>query len=390
VAKIISLTARASWEVYMSSKSEVTPARIGLLIDYLDDGRFDKNVLPSLQLVADEYVEQGVLERSVEFVVRAVQGLPNGSFRAVRKAFFELVEQDSLVIFGPWVSENGVALRRHVEDLAEVACITMAASETMLGDWVFGLPAGSMEEEPIIMTTVAAYDGCRTVGIAFEDSLIGTEYLRTTRVACHEAGLRITAEVAIPQVESDKRTAMATLAAGEPDGIVHVGFGLGIPGMNAALQDLGWMPPRYTTTAFEFAGTSQWWREQLAGWIGLDQYDERNVTGRGFLDRFETRYGRRPEYFFPVYCYDVGRLMLTALANARPLTGVGVKQALEKIKMMPAASGAPGTRLRFGNYIRHGWIGSEFLVARRVLPDASGIVLHGTIEGLLEPPGLSQ
>ena len=374
----------------MSSKSEVTPVRIGLLIDYLDDdGRFDENILPSLQLVADEYVEQGLLERPVEFVVRAVQGLPNGSFRAVRNAFFELVEQDSLVIFGPWVSENGAALRRYVEDLAEVACITMGASETMLGEWVFGLPAGSMEEEPIVMATVAAYDGCRTVGIAFEDSLIGTEYLRTTRVACHEAGLRITAEVAIPQVESDKRTAMATLAAGEPDGIVHVGFGLGIPGMNAALQDLGWMPPRYTTTAFEFAATSQWWREQLAGWIGLDQYDERNVTGRSFLDRFETRYGRRPEYFFPVYCYDVGRLMLTALANARPLTGVGVKQALEKIKLLPATSGAPGTRLRFGKYIRHGWVGSEFLVARRVLPDASGIVLHGTIEGLHEPPVLS-
>ena len=375
----------------MSSKSEVTPVRIGLLIDYLDDdGRFDENILPSLQLVAHEYVEQGLLERPVEFVVRAVQGLPNGSFRAVRNAFFELVEQDSLVIFGPCVSENGAALRRYVEDLAEVACITMGASETMLGEWVFGLPAGSMEEEPIIMATVAAYDGCRTVGIAFEDSLIGTEYLRTTRVACHEAGLRITAEVAIPQVESDKRTAMATLAAGEPDGIVHVGFGLGIPGMNAALQDLGWMPPRYTTTAFEFAATSQWWREQLAGWIGLDQYDERNVTGRSFLDRFETRHGRRPEYFFPVYCYDVGRLMLTALANARPLTGVGVKQALEKIKMLPAASGAPGTRLRYGKYIRHGWVGSEFLVARRVLPDASGIVLHGTIEGLHEPPALSQ
>lgn len=62
--------------------SEVTPARIGLLIDYLDgEGGFDENILPSLQLVADEYVEQGILERPVEFVVRAVQGLPNGSFR---------------------------------------------------------------------------------------------------------------------------------------------------------------------------------------------------------------------------------------------------------------------------------------------------------------------
>jgi len=81
--------------------------------------------------------------------------------------------------------------------------------------------------------------------------------------------------------------------------------------------------------------------------------------------------------------------MMLALGAARPLSGRGVKDALEKIKMLPAASGAPGTRMRFGRYIRNGWVGSEFLVARRVLPDGSGTVLHGTIEGLLEPPALS-
>ena len=75
--------------------SQLTPARIGLLFDYVDDeGGYDENILPSLQLVADDYAERGLLERPVEFVTRAVQGLPNGSFRAVRDAFFELVEED--------------------------------------------------------------------------------------------------------------------------------------------------------------------------------------------------------------------------------------------------------------------------------------------------------
>ncbi|HKY13289.1 MAG TPA: ABC transporter substrate-binding protein [Microthrixaceae bacterium] len=366
---------------------DVTPARIGLLIDYLNPkGGYDENILPSLQLVVDEFTEAGVLERPVEFVVRAVQGLPNGSFSAVRRAFADLVDEDCVVIFGPWVSENGVALRRYVEETAEVACISMAASESMLGEWVFALPAGSMEEEPIIMATVAVLDGCRSVGIAFEDSLIGHEYLRTTRVACKEAGLRITGEVAIPQVAADKAAAMAELAAERPDAILHVGFGLGIPGMNDALEEIGWVPPRYTTTAFEFAATSTWWRQQMVGWIGLDQYDERNEIARDFLDRFDARYGRRPAYFFPLYCYDVGRMMLLAIASARPLTGLGVKEALERIKMVPAASGAPGTRMRFGRFIRHGWVGSEFLVARRVLPDGSGSVMHATINGLVEPP----
>jgi branched-chain amino acid transport system substrate-binding protein len=369
--------------------SKVTPARIGVLVDYLhDNGEYDANILPTLQLVADEYLEQGILERPVEFVVRAVQGLPNGDFRSVRDAFFELVEENALVIFGPQVSENAVALRPYVEDLAEVPCITMGASESILGEWNFGLPAGSMEEEPIIMATIAALDGCRTVAIAFEDSLIGHEYLRTTRAACKDIGLRITAEVPIPQVEAEKRAAMEELAVDRPDGILHVGFGLGIPGMNEALEAIGWMPPRYTTTAFEFAATSDWWRHQLAGWIGLDQHDERNETGNAFLDRFEARHGHRPAYFFPLYCYDIGRLMLLAIAGARPLTGSGVKDALERIKMLPAASGAPGTRLRFGRYIRHGWMGTEFLVARKVLDDGSRSVLYGTIEGLVDPTTL--
>ena len=370
--------------------SDVTPARVGLLIDYVDDdGGFDENILPSLQLVVDEYVERGVLERPVEFVVRAVQGLPKGSFRAVRDAFYELVEQDSLVIFGPWVSENGAALRPYVEELAEVACITMAATETMLGEWVFGLPAGSMEEEPIIMatwrpSTAAAPSASRSKTPSSEPSTFAPQESPAPMRGC-VSPRRCPSRRCNPKSKRRWRLSPPTSptpsctsgsASASSASTPHCGRSAGC--------HPGTPPPPSNSPS-----TSPWWREQLAGWIGLDQYDERNVTGRDFLDRFEARYGRRPEYFFPVYCYDVGRLMMTALANARPLTGAGVKQALEKIKMLPAASGAPGTRLRFGRYIRHGWVGSEFLVARRVLPDASGIVLHGTIEGLLEPPALS-
>jgi ABC-type branched-subunit amino acid transport system substrate-binding protein len=366
--------------------SIVAPVKIGILVDYLfDDGSSDSNVVPALQLVAEQFG----LERPVEFVVREVQGLPNGSFRAVRDAFHELVDEGVVVIIGPQVSENGVALAPYVEAAAEVACITLCGTESMLGEWNFALPAGSMEEEPIIMAAVAVLDGCRSVAVAFEDSFIGNEYLRTARAAFREAGLKITGEVAIPQVQAEKKAAVEALAAGNPDAIMHVGFGLGIIGMNEALRGIGWLPPRYTTTAFEFAATSDWWRNELAGWIGLDQYDERNETAQRFLDQFEARYGHRPEYFYPLFCYDVGRMIMMAIASARPLTGAGVKSALEKIKMLPAASGAPGTRLRFGRFIRSGWVGSEFLVARRVLPDGSGTVLHGTIEGLTEPPALA-
>lgn len=367
--------------------TDVAPVRVGFLPDYVEgEDKVDPVVVRILQMTFDELHESGVLERPVEIVVRAVQGLPNGSFRAVRDAFDELVAEDCVVIFGPYVSENGVPLRRYVEELGEVPIITMAGTETMLGEWVFALNNGSMEEEPIIMAAVAKHGGCEAVGIAFEQSLIGQEYLRTARRACVAAGLHITGEVAIPQVAAEKRAAMEELRAGGPDALFHVGFGLGLLGMNEALQAIGWDPPRYTTTAFEFAHTSEMWMQQLAGWIGLDSFDERNPVGKEFLDRYEARFGERPEYFMPVYCYDMARMIGLAIAGASPLTGAGVKDALERLKMVPAASGAPGTYMRFGRFIRQGWVGAEYLVARRVLPDASRTVLHGTISGLVEAP----
>jgi ABC-type branched-subunit amino acid transport system substrate-binding protein len=365
--------------------NEISPARIGFLVDTArdPDHPYSPDMLPIFEMVAEEYTAQGLLDRPVEFVVRAVEGLPRGTFRAVRDAFYELVEEDCLAIFGPYVSENTVPLRDHVERTAQVPILSMAGTETMLGEWVFALNNGSMPEEPRLMAAIASYDGCRTVGIAYEASLIGEEYLYSTRVACKERGLRITSEVAIRQVEDEKQAAMAELAEERPDAIMHVGFGLGLFGMNEALQALDWMPRRYTTTAFEFAATSGEYRSLLAGWVGLDSFDERNPVGQDFLDRYEARSGHRPAYFLPVYFYDMARVILSAVADARPLTGLGVKEALERIKMLPAASGAPGTRLRFGRYIRQAWMGSEYLVARRVLDDGSDTVIYGTIEGLV-------
>jgi len=369
--------------------SDVAPARVGILIDTFRDAEhpYSEDMLPVFQLVADEFAAEGRLERPVDFVVRTALGLPKGSFRAVRDAFHELVEGGCLVVFGPLVSENGEPLRPYVEDLAEVPIISMAGTETMLGEWVFALNNGSMPEEPRIMAAVATYDGCRTVGIVQEASLIGDEYVRSMRAACREYGLRVTGEVAIPQVEAGKRAAMEELAREKPDAIMHVGFGLGLFGINEALQELGWAPRRYTTTAFEFASHDPQARRLLAGWIGLDSYDERNTVGQQFLDRYEARHGRRPASFLTLYHYDMARVIMTALSDARPLTGRGVKEALERIKMLPAASGAPGTRLRFGRYLRQGWMGSEYLVARRVLDDGSATVIHGTIEGLVTPTG---
>jgi hypothetical protein len=186
-------------------------------------------------------------------------------------------------------------------------------------------------------------------------------------------------------VEAGKVELLKLARAVEPDAIMTCTFGLANLGINDACAELDWWPGRYTTTAFNYGANNEVVRKQLAGWIGMEQYDERNVVGRDFLDRFEARYGRRPEYYMPLYAYDIGRLMMEAVSDAHPLTGAGVRDALERVKMLPAASGAPGTRLRFGRYMHQGWMGTEFLLMRRYTDDGAEGVMHGTINGLVGP-----
>jgi len=354
----------------------VAPLKVGLLNDYPTRSDVDDDTGDAIRLVLDEAVATGMIDRPVELVRRDAVGLPNGSYKAVERAFDELAAEGCLVVFGPYVSDNVVPLRTRVEQTAELAIITLSGSEDALGEWCFALNNGSMTEEPVMLAAVLRRDGHSRIAIAYESSLIGKDYLGFTQSAYAEAGLEVVATVAIPQVEAEKAAAVAALSAAAPDAVVHVGFGHGLWGFNDALAQAGWDPPRYTTTAFELAHVNQSWMRQLAGWVGLDSYDERNEVGQAFLDRFEARYGRRPGYFMPGLCHDVATVIARGLAGARPLTGAGVKDAMEKVKLVPAASGAPGTCLRFGRFIRQGWMGTDYLVARRVLPDASGHVFH--------------
>ena len=135
------------------------------------------------------------------------------------------------------------------------------------------------------------------------------------------------------------------------------------------------LPPRFTTTAFQNAWVNPIMWNAFMGWIGVDQYDEENRLGQEFLDRYAKKYGgRRPEYCVPVVNRDVAAALVRAFTDAHPLSPRGVKEALERVKMMPAAAGAPGTRVSFGKLTRRAWMGAGYLVARTL--DADGINSH--------------
>jgi ABC-type branched-subunit amino acid transport system substrate-binding protein len=351
-------------------ESSAEPIKFGYLMDFkLPDGYPEESRLDltrPFDLVFERGREAGIIDRPVEIIYREVEGLPKGTIKAVIDAYGELVDEGCLAVFGPSITDNCVPTKEAIEERFKVPAVSVTGTDDWLGEWTFSLPQGSMTDEPMFWAQLIAKDGHKEVGALVEQSLVGDTYIRNFRKACANAGLRIVAEEWIPQTGQDISQAVRNLHAAKPDAIVHCGFGFGVVLINPILQELDWDPPRYMGTAFQNAWINDVMWQAIRGWTGVDQYDEANVVGQRFLDDFEATYGRRPEYCVPVVNHDLATALLQAFSEAHPLTPRAVKEALERVKMVPAAAGAPGTRVSFGKWTRRGWMGSGYLVARQL------------------------
>jgi hypothetical protein len=362
----------------MSYESTAEPIKLGYLFDFRLPEYFPKerreDLTRTFELVFTEGLKQRVIDRPVQIVFREVEGLPKGTVKAVIDAYGELVEEGCLAIFGPSITDNAVPTREAIEQRFRVPGISVTGSEDWLGEWTFSFPQGSLTDEPIFWAQLLAKGAHTEVGVLVEQSLVGESYSKSFDSACRDAGIRIVAEERLAQTAQDVTDAIRKVHEAKPSALVHCGFGFGILHVNSALEALGWDPPRFTSTAFQNAWISPVLWQAFLGWTGIDQYDEANLVGQRFLDQYNAAYGRRPEYCLPVVNRDIATVLLRAFADARPLSPRGVKEALERVKMLPAASGAPGTMLRLGHWSHRAWMGAGYLVARRLDPD--GINSH--------------
>ena len=213
-------------------------------------------------------------------------------------------------------------MRPEIERQFRVPAISVCGSEHWLGEWTFLLNNGSMTDEPILWAHLMGKAGQTTAGVLVERSYIGPEYLKNFRRAAQFEGIQIVAEEAIAQTGQDISAAVAALHEAGASAIVHCGFGLGVAEINAALEALGWDPPRYMGTAFETGFNEHLW-DAYRGWIGLEQYDEANQVGQQFLAEYEAAYGHRPEYYGPLLWRDCAMALLYAFADAAPLSPLG-------------------------------------------------------------------
>jgi len=357
----------------VSYESSAEPIKLGFLFDfklpegYPQEARDD--LVRPFELVFSQGLEQGLIDRPVEIVFREVEGLPKGTIKAVIDTYADLVDEGCLAVFGPAITDNCVPMKEAIEQRFQVPAISVTGTDDWLGEWTFALPMGSMTDEPIFWADLVAKSGHREVGVLVERSLVGDTYVRNLRTACATKGIRIVAEEWIPQTAQDISSEVRSLYEAQVPAVVHCGFGFGIALFNEIARELDWDPSRFMGTAFENAWINQRLWDAIQGWTGVDQYDEGNLVGQRFLDDYESAYGRRPEYCAPVVNRDLATVLLHAFADAHPLTPRGVKEALERVKMLPAASGSPGTRLSFGKWTRRGWMGAGYLVARQLEPE---------------------
>jgi hypothetical protein len=103
----------------------------------------------------------------------------------------------------------------------------------------------------------------------------------------------------------------------------------------------------------------------LEGWHGIDQMCEDNPRLQPMFDRFAARIGKRRDHTVTALSYDTARLIAEGIARANLLTPKGLKEGLEKVRMLPAVNGGPRTHMSLGPYDHKAYKG-DWLVVRRI------------------------
>lgn len=348
------------------------PYRVGQLQDWGMGVQAIQDQFDATVLAFEDAVNAGVLDRPVEIITRAREGLPFQSFQRIRTAYRELVDEGCLVVLGPHTSEQLAAM---VEDpqRARVPTITMAVTTEWRGEFNFTLQNGSFGDEAALMVDHLVSKGASRVGVIHEENLIGEDYWYYIKRHARDRGLRIARDVSVGMFfgRDDAAALVDDLRAESIDAMVYVGNGFTARYMLAAAQVArrdGWRPILVTGSIFMAATPGVGYGvniDDYEGWTGIDQYHEGNQSFTAMLDRFERRFGRRPAHCFAALGYDLGAVTAQAIADARPVCPERVQQAIERIRGMAATLGGPGTMISFAPYSHRGYNG-EYILLRTI------------------------
>jgi branched-chain amino acid transport system substrate-binding protein len=343
-----------------SAAGTTAPIIVGVLYDFpqADNGAL---VEDALRIGIDEVAASGRLDRPFELVTRHAHGLPAGTALDVEKSFGELVDAGALVVVGPTISDNGLIVGP-LADARGVPCINYTGGERTRGEFMFHYQVGSLEEEPAVLARYLAGQGRASVAVAHDHSPVGRRYAEFFGEACGALGIDIAAVAAISPLADDVSPVVARLRASDPEGLVYLGLGVAARAVALAVESEKWHVPVVANSALMFGYGRRDWRAGWEGWVYVDNVADDNRV-RATLAQHARRTAAGP---IGVAAYDMGRLVAEAVARAAHLTRNGVRDGLERVKQLPAASGMDGTTMGFGHY-DHGALKGRYLVLRQWL-----------------------
>jgi branched-chain amino acid transport system substrate-binding protein len=358
--------------------------RIGYICDLPANDGWPNTFPEGLEVAFEEAVGKGILDRPVEVVQRNVFGQPYADGRAIVQAYRDLVENEGVIgVTGPHTTDNALAVLPETER-AGVPVLSICGTQLFVGHWAFNLSNGGMAEEPAVAAAWLKGEGHSRIGVVREfPSQIGEEYMHYFRYSAADNDLSIAIESLVSPVadEMEILRSVQELRDANVDAIVYWGLGLVTPLFNPALEKLDWWPPRIMSTAFVRAERDPEIARRLEGWYGVAQYDERNVVLQKALELWKQTKGKAPvASSCASIAIDVGRALARGLGRMRIATPAGLRDALETIRRLPAATGAPGTVITFGPEDHRGFKGADFLVVRRAEGGTSHFVCTAPVE----------
>lgn len=347
---------------------DVEPFKVGYLDEGLfpDAASFEGRIGEVLRFRFEEAVAAGEVDRPIELVVRRGRGLPRGTAKAVTDAWTALADDGALVIIGPGITDNCMAVVPLFES-RHVPTINFPGTTRSRGRYGFHLQLGALYGDGPLIARAVAGRGLRTVAVIRDRSPIGTEFFDHFQQECETRAVSVIADVKCSPVAADLGPEVRLVAAANPDAVVYLGFGAVLLDLSRALASHGWDPPRFTTSAGMHVHTMDpATRREVSGWVYVDQIDEDNQTLQGALDRYERRSGTRP--FDPLFAsmYDLATLAVLGLRFATVHTPEGVTEGLERVQQVPSALGGAGTVLGFGPWERTALKGPDYLLLRQM------------------------
>lgn len=339
--------------------------RIGILNDMSAGPPGPSDLHDWLKLVVAEFQAHGRLTCDIEFIDAWGLGLPAGSADNVERAYRELAEQKVGLIIGPAIGDNALVAAPLALQF-KIPTINWAGSELARNEYMFQLQVGSHQEEPWLMAEYLANQGKTRLAVIYDASPIGEGYREALEAATRVHGLEIVFSTSIDVLAEEAESQVAAISRHQVESCVYLGLGHSVVALAQELKRIHWQGLRMMTSA-GIRGYFGDFCQHIDSWVYVDLWHEGNDTLNQLLLRHRIP---RERSLAAAKGYDLARLVLQGVMNAKGNRCHDIKAGLEAIKWLPAAEGENGTLLGFGRYDR-GALHGRYLVLRQWLQGQS-------------------